>query len=297
MFTGGVVIGKAAGEGGVEGWITAGELVGEKAGDTIRGKMASAFGGFAEMVSLGYFKRDKIAKGTGELMGLDAMEMHMATAPYRGPYNGQDQETVERALRTLQGADREMLLESLGLKRPNSQTQVQTPPPAETTVQTPKELAESAPNLNVTVKVNAEAVDKRFSGHARGGLISTPTLSTLAERGSEIVVPLGEADRKFGLFNLAMAARKLGIPRTDTTNPTRKIPEFPKIKIPESPRNGIMSPRSEVTQNITFAPNIQVTGDNAEEISRSVTEKMRAQFPQFLQEAQEAAERVAYGTA
>lgn len=47
--------------------------------------------------------------------------------------------------------------------------------------------------------------------HARGGVISSPAFSSLAERGPEVVVPYGQADRGLGLSALSKAARGLGV--------------------------------------------------------------------------------------
>ncbi|MBQ9564310.1 MAG: hypothetical protein IJU98_01870 [Synergistaceae bacterium] len=63
--------------------------------------------------------------------------------------------------------------------------------------------------------------------HARGGFVSTPTISTLAERGGEMVVPTADADRGLGISRLMEAARKLGVPAL-------AAPEWdiPKLDIP-----------------------------------------------------------------
>lgn len=55
--------------------------------------------------------------------------------------------------------------------------------------------------------------------HARGGFISTPTVSTLAERGGEMVIPTADADRGLGLSRLFEAARKLNVPVVPAETP------------------------------------------------------------------------------
>ena len=52
---------------------------------------------------------------------------------------------------------------------------------------------------------------KDLPGRARGGLITHPTISTFAERGPEVAVPVGMADRGLGLANLDIASRALGL--------------------------------------------------------------------------------------
>jgi hypothetical protein len=52
---------------------------------------------------------------------------------------------------------------------------------------------------------------KDLPGRARGGLFTHPTVSTFAERGPEVAVPIGMADRGLGLANLDIAARALGV--------------------------------------------------------------------------------------
>jgi hypothetical protein len=46
---------------------------------------------------------------------------------------------------------------------------------------------------------------------ARGGIITHPTIASFAERGPEVAVPVGMADRGLGMANLDIAARALGV--------------------------------------------------------------------------------------
>ncbi|MDR3164979.1 MAG: hypothetical protein LBU13_05325 [Synergistaceae bacterium] len=60
-------------------------------------------------------------------------------------------------------------------------------------------------------KAAAAQMPKGTGGRARGGLITHPMISTFAERGPEVAVPVGMADRGLGLANLDIAARALGV--------------------------------------------------------------------------------------
>lgn len=116
-------------------------------------------------------------------------------------------------------------------------------------------------------KKGANLASVPVAAHARGGRVSSKTLSTLAERGSEFIVPTAAADRSHGLSALAQAARALNVPLG---------------------RGG--------DGEITFSPVFHITGNNAPDIANEVLNRVRDALPSLLREVEERMERVSYAS-
>jgi hypothetical protein len=112
---------------------------------------------------------------------------------------------------------------------------------------------------------------KTLTGYARGGLITKPTVASFAERGPEVAVPVGIADRGLGMANLDIASRALGL-------------------------GGARSGGKPVT--IEASPVIQVTvnGGDPEEIRRVMIEVMREYGAKMIPEWAARIARTSYAT-
>ena len=173
---------------------------------------------------------------------------------------------------------------------------VQTPPPVSTTVKDPDVKTEGVPEVNVTVKVDAQATNNPVSQNARGGHISSPRISRLAERGPEEVVPLGEADRGLGLSRLFEAARKMNVPIVDpATEAQFRFPEFPSLP-QETSRGAESAAGASVSPNISYAPVFNISGENAREVAAQVENANRRSFGELLEAFRHERERFSYAT-
>lgn len=133
--------------------------------------------------------------------------------------------------------------------------------------------------------------------NARGGHISSPRISRLAERGPEEVVPLGEADRGLGLSRLFEAARKMNVPIVDTdTEAPFRFPEFPKP--PQDASGGAEGAAAgdSVSPHISYAPVFNISGENAREVAAQVENANRRSFRELLEAFQHEKERCSYAT-
>lgn len=118
-------------------------------------------------------------------------------------------------------------------------------------------------------KSGAKLASVPVAAHARGGRVSSRTLSTLGERGAEFVVPTAAADRSHGLSALAQAARALSVP---------------------------LGGSGASTGAITFSPVFNITGNNAPDIANEVLNRVRDALPSLLREVEERMERVSYAS-
>jgi hypothetical protein len=124
--------------------------------------------------------------------------------------------------------------------------------------------------MGATVDVRAlEGESYSPEYHARGGLFTKPTISAFAERGPEVAVPVGLADRGLGLSNLNLAARALGL-------------------------GNINSGATSFEFNPTI--NLTVNGGNPEEVKRVVLDAMREAGASMIPLWQEQIARTAYST-
>jgi hypothetical protein len=105
---------------------------------------------------------------------------------------------------------------------------------------------------------------------ARGGLITHPIISTFAERGPEVAVPVGMADRGLGLANLDIAARALGV--------------------------GNMRGGGTVTIESSPVIQVSVNGGDPEEIRNVMLEVLRDYGAKMLPEWAAQIERTSYAT-
>ena len=145
--------------------------------------------------------------------------------------------------------------------------------------------------------VQIQQAQGAVSQNARGGHISTPRISRLAERGPEEVVPLGEADRGVGLSRLFEAAHKMNVPIVDTDTETRgKFPEFPAPSKEASGDAGNSASASGAVPNITYSPVFHVSGENAGAIATQVQSITRRAFEELMQAFLRERERLSYGT-
>lgn len=128
---------------------------------------------------------------------------------------------------------------------------------------------------DIAPAVSIAKASQPITTNARGGMVSSPTLSTLAERGPEIVVPAGRADRSRGLAALKLASHSLGV---------------------ES--NGIGRGNSGAFKagNITVAPVFHISGNGGDDISQKVLAALESIGPKIIAEWQEQIARVSYGT-
>lgn len=180
---------------------------------------------------------------------------------------------------------------------PSYEPEIQNPPPVSTTVKDPDVKTEGVPEVNVTVKVDAQAANNPVSQNARGGHISSPRISRLAERGPEEVVPLGEADRGLGLSRLFEAARKMNVPIVDADTETKfRFPEFPKP--PKEASGGAESAVAggSVSPNISYAPVFNISGENARNVAAQVENANRRSFGELLEAFRHEKERFSYAT-
>ena len=129
---------------------------------------------------------------------------------------------------------------------------------------------------DIAPAVSVAKASQPISAHARGGQVSSPTLSTLAERGPEIVVPAGGADRSRGLAALKLASRSLGVGS-----------------------NGMGGSNGGAFKagNITVAPVFHISGNGGDDISQKVLSALESLGPRIIAEWQEQIARVSYGTA
>lgn len=134
------------------------------------------------------------------------------------------------------------------------------------------------------------------SQNARGGHISSPRISRLAERGPEEVVPLGEADRGLGLSRLFEAARKMNVPIVDpATEAQFRFPEFPSLP-QEASRGAESAAGASVSPNISYAPVFNISGENAREVAAQVENANRRSFGELLEAFRHERERFSYAT-
>lgn len=127
------------------------------------------------------------------------------------------------------------------------------------------------------------------ASRARGGMSSVPIVTSFAERGPEVAVPVGLADRSFGISNLNLASRAMGfgnvVPGTRTDE---HMPQMPNLR----------AQTKQVSLKIDYAPTVQLTvnGGNANEIRQVVIDALREFGAKMLPEWQEQLARVAYVT-
>jgi hypothetical protein len=112
--------------------------------------------------------------------------------------------------------------------------------------------------------------DMHMNYFARGGLITRPTIASFAERGPEVAVPVGMADRGLGLANLDIAARALGV--------------------------GGMRGGGPVTIESSPVIQVSVNGGNPDEIRDVMIEVLRDYGAKMLPEWAAQIERVSYAT-
>jgi hypothetical protein len=129
------------------------------------------------------------------------------------------------------------------------------------------------PTITVPVREGSlgESMQKTgVAGRARGGLFATPTIARFAERGPEVAVPVGMADRGLGMANLDLAARALGLGNIRGGQPA----------------------------NIEFSPvvHVSVNGGDPAEIKRVVIEALRECGAKMLPEWAAQIARTSYAT-
>lgn len=145
--------------------------------------------------------------------------------------------------------------------------------------------------------VQIQMAQTPIAQNARGGHISSPRVSRLAERGPEEVVPLGEADRGVGLSRLFEAAHKMNVPIVDTDTETRvKFPEFPAPSKEASRGAESVTAGGSVSPNISYAPVFNISGENARDVAAQVENANRRSFGELLEAFRHERERFSYAT-
>lgn len=165
-----------------------------------------------------------------------------------------------------------------------------------------KNLLGMGVTTSIDVEANRELLDggiadgmmaRDLAHNARGGVVTTPTVSTLAERGPEAVVPLAHQDRARGVAMLDVASRALGAVGSSGDDNVG-LAMLEKMLKPQQ-----QTQRADVSANFTMpAITINISGGGTDaDIRETIIETMREVGARMIPEWAEQIERCAYGTA
>jgi hypothetical protein len=133
---------------------------------------------------------------------------------------------------------------------------------------------------------------------ARGGMYSAPTVTEFAERGPEVAVPVGLADRGLGLSNLKIAARALGLGDMKAGAPDAGTTALDRgLRAPNAKEKAGRAP-DKINVTISCDPQISIiaNGSSQEEVRRAAIEALREFGAKMIPEWREQIARTAYVT-